>query len=123
MIPTYYYTLVVTTLVAADFYNPKYDDFDIQPLLENDRILVGYTKCFLDQGPCTPEAKDFKKVIPEALETSCGKCSPKQQQLIKKVIRAVMESHPEAWAQLVEKYDKDKKYRDNFNKFIDSKDK
>lgn len=51
---------VVLTLVAGDFYNPRYDNFDVQPLLENDRILLSYTKCFLDQGPCTPDAKDFK---------------------------------------------------------------
>lgn len=63
MPPAYFCTLVMVTMVTADFYNPKYDDFDIQPLLENDRILVGYTKCFLDQGPCTPEAKDFKSKL------------------------------------------------------------
>nr|QIJ45725.1 chemosensory protein [Glyphodes pyloalis] len=119
----YLFTIAMVTMVAADFYNPKYDEFDIQPLLENDRILMGYTKCFLDQGPCTPEAKDFKKAIPEALETSCGKCTPKQKELIKTVIRAMMESHPDSWTELVDKYDKDKKYRDNFNKFIESPDK
>ncbi|CAK1552541.1 unnamed protein product [Leptosia nina] len=102
----------------ADFYDPRYDDFDIEPLLQNDRILQGYTKCFLEEGPCTPEAKDFKKAIPEALESSCGKCSPKQKQLIKKVIKAVMNSHPDVWEQLVSKYDKDKKYREEFDKFL-----
>lgn len=50
-------------MVAADFYNSKYDSFDVQPLLENDRILLSYTKCFLDQGPCTPDAKDFKSKL------------------------------------------------------------
>ncbi|CAH0401226.1 unnamed protein product [Chilo suppressalis] len=128
------------TLVAGEFYDAKYDDFDIEPLLENDRILQGYTKCFLDEGPCTPEAKDFKsklllsqiltvkqplnnlEVIPEALETSCGKCSPKQRILIKKVIRAMMEKHPDSWNKLVDKYDKDKKFRATFNKFIEEED-
>ncbi|XP_038211417.1 ejaculatory bulb-specific protein 3-like [Zerene cesonia] len=114
--------LLSSTLILADFYSPRYDDFDIQPLLENNRILIGYTKCFLDQGPCTPEAKDFKKAIPESLETSCGKCSPKQKQLIRTVIRAIIDNHPDVWEQLVHKYDKDKKYRDTFNKFIESND-
>ena len=50
----------LTAVVTADFYNSKYDSFDVQPLLENDRILLSYTKCFLDEGPCTPDAKDFK---------------------------------------------------------------
>ncbi|XP_068620573.1 ejaculatory bulb-specific protein 3-like [Battus philenor] len=109
----------ILILVRADFYSSRYDDFDVEPLLENDRILLSYTKCFLDQGPCTPDAKDFKKIIPEALETSCGKCTPKQKQLIRKVIKAVINKHPESWTALVEKYDKNKKYRDAFNKFIE----
>ncbi|CAG9563983.1 unnamed protein product [Danaus chrysippus] len=112
----------ISTLVLAEFYSSRYDDFDIQPLLENDRILLSYTKCFLDQGPCTPEAKDFKKAIPEALETTCGKCSPKQKQLIRKVIKALIEKQPQAWEQLVEKYDTEKKYRESFNKFIEEED-
>ncbi|XP_047536330.1 allergen Tha p 1-like [Vanessa atalanta] len=112
----------ILTLVLADFYSSRYDDFDIQPLLENDRVLIGYTKCFLDQGPCTPEAKDFKKAIPEAVETTCGKCTPKQKSLIRTVIRAIMDKHPEAWEELVEKYDKNKKYRENFKIFIEGND-
>ncbi|CAK1584471.1 unnamed protein product [Parnassius mnemosyne] len=118
--PAIFATVLVIT--RADFYNPRYDDFDVQPLLENDRILLSYTNCFLDQGPCTPDAKDFKKVIPETLETACEKCTPKQKQLIKQVIKAVMDLQPVAWEELVEKYDKDKKYRDAFNKFIHEKD-
>ncbi|KAM3963260.1 chemosensory protein 11 [Aphomia sociella] len=109
-------------MVVADFYSSRYDNFDVQPLLENDRILLSYTKCFIDQGPCTPDAKDFKKIIPEALETSCGKCTPKQKQLIKKVIGAVMERHPEAWTQLEDKYDKDKKFKESFDKFLQEKE-
>lgn len=61
----------------------------------------------------------FSEVIPEALETTCGKCTPKQKQLIRKVIRAVMDRHKDSWDQLVEKFDKDKKYRDAFNKFLE----
>lgn len=56
----YFVVLALATVAAADFYNSKFDNFDIQPLLENDRILISYSKCFLDQGPCTPDAKDFK---------------------------------------------------------------
>ncbi|KAJ0174101.1 hypothetical protein K1T71_010247 [Dendrolimus kikuchii] len=113
--------LSIVSLVIADFYSPRYDDFDIQPLLENDRILLGYVKCFLDEGPCTPEAKDFKKVIPEALQTTCGKCTSKQKELIRTVIRAIIQDHPESWEQLIDKFDKEKKYKDAFDKFLADK--
>nr|AGY49268.1 putative chemosensory protein [Sesamia inferens] len=118
----YVFLATLMAVVAADFYDSKYDSFDVQPLLENDRILLGYSKCFLDQGPCTPDAKDFKKVIPEALETTCGKCSPKQKQLIKSVIKAVIDRHPDTWEQLSEKYDKDKKFKESFDKFLAEED-
>ncbi|XP_022112610.2 allergen Tha p 1-like [Pieris rapae] len=116
------FLVYIVTPALSDYYSPRYDDFDINPLIENDRILVSYSKCFLDQGPCTPEAKDFKKVIPEALESSCGKCTPKQKQLIKTVIKAIMAAHPDTWDQLVNKYDGEKKYREEFNKFLKEKD-
>lgn len=114
--------VTIVSLVYADFYNLRYDDFDIQPLLENDRVLMGYAKCFLDQGPCTPEAKDFKKVIPEAVETTCRKCTTKQKSLIRTVIKRVIDNHPDIWDQLIEKYDKDKIYRKNFDNFINDTD-
>ncbi|KAH9642520.1 hypothetical protein HF086_008930 [Spodoptera exigua] len=70
----------------------------------------------------SPSWTYFTEIIPEALETTCGKCSPKQKQLIKKVIKAVIAKHPEAWEQLSDKYDKDKKYKDSFDKFLAEQD-
>lgn len=61
----------------------------------------------------------ISEVIPEALETTCGKCTPKQKQLIRIVIKAVMDRHSDAWNLLVDKFDKDRKYRDAFNKFLE----
>ena len=60
----------------------------------------------------------FTEVIPEALKTTCGKCSPKQKQLIKTVIKQVIARHPEAWDQLNEKFDKEQKYKESFDKFL-----
>lgn len=53
------FSLLIVT-ICADFYDQKYDSFDIGPLLENDRILLSFTRCFVDEGPCTPDAKNFK---------------------------------------------------------------
>lgn len=64
----------------------------------------------------------LSEAIPEAVETTCGKCTPKQKHLIRKVIKAVMSKHPDAWEQLVQKYDKNNKYRETFNDFIEEND-
>lgn len=57
--------LVLTVLIAAvfcrpDTYDSRYDDFDVQSLVENVRLLKAYANCFLGRGPCTPEGADFK---------------------------------------------------------------
>lgn len=64
----------------------------------------------------------ISEVIPEALQTTCGKCTPKQKELIRQVIRGIMEKHPDSWKELIEKFDKDGKYRENFDKFLADKE-
>lgn len=64
----------------------------------------------------------ISEVIPEAIETTCGKCTPKQKELIRMVIRALIQEHPESWKQLIDKYDKDRKYKNAFDKFLATND-
>lgn len=58
--------LVLSCLVVATFaadkptYSSKYDNFDVETLIGNDRLLRAYVNCFLDKGRCTPEGADFK---------------------------------------------------------------
>lgn len=58
--------LVGLAVVAAgarkgEFYSDKYDNIDIEGILENDRTREQYLKCFMDEGPCvTPDAVFFK---------------------------------------------------------------
>lgn len=45
---------------AASHYGAKYDNFDVDTLIGNDRLLKSYVNCFLDKGRCTSEGNDFK---------------------------------------------------------------
>ncbi|XP_023942532.1 allergen Tha p 1 [Bicyclus anynana] len=116
--------IVLATLVAAalaipsDTYNPQYDSFNAQEVADNIRLLKNYGKCFLDQGPCTAEGNDFKKVIPEALRTTCAKCTEKQKELIRIIIKAFQEKLPEVWAELIQKEDPKGIYKPDFDKFL-----
>ncbi|KAJ0174096.1 hypothetical protein K1T71_010242 [Dendrolimus kikuchii] len=114
--------VVLACLVAATFaaekYNSKYDNFDVETLIQNERLLKAYINCFLDKGRCTAEGADFKKALPEAVETTCAKCTDKQKTNIRKVIRAIQQKHPKYWDELVAKNDPSGKYRVNFDKFI-----
>nr|UDM59705.1 putative chemosensory protein 12 [Corcyra cephalonica] len=109
---------LATMVFAADKYNSKYDNFDVETLITNDRLLKAYINCFLDKGRCTPEGSDFKKTLPEAVETVCEKCTEKQKLNIRKVIRAIQQKHPKQWEELVKKNDPSGKHRAEFDKFI-----
>ncbi|XP_034835692.1 allergen Tha p 1-like [Maniola hyperantus] len=114
-------TLVATALaIPADTYNPKYDSFNVQELKENPRLLSNFGKCFIDKAPCTAEGSAFKKIVPEAVQTSCGKCTPKQRELVRVIIRAFQKDLPEIWAELVKKHDPNGQYKESFNNFLNA---
>jgi hypothetical protein len=55
--------LLLAALSAADkqkTYTTKYDNVDVDSILANNRILNNYIKCMLDEGPCTPDARELK---------------------------------------------------------------
>ncbi|OWR49803.1 chemosensory protein 11 precursor [Danaus plexippus plexippus] len=110
---------VFAAVIAEENSDLSTENIDLTEVVGNDKLIESYANCLINKGPCTPEMEKIKEAIPEALETTCGKCSPKQKQLIRKVIKAIIEKQPQAWEQLVEKYDTEKKYRESFNKFIE----
>nr|QIJ45708.1 chemosensory protein [Glyphodes pyloalis]QIJ45713.1 chemosensory protein [Glyphodes pyloalis] len=116
------FALVVVALAyPQETYNTAYDNFNANELVENIRLLKNYGKCFLDQGPCTPEGSDFKKTIPEALKTDCGKCTPKQRELIRTVVKGFQSKLPDLWADLVKKHDPEGTFKESFDAFLNSK--
>ncbi|XP_052743730.1 allergen Tha p 1-like [Bicyclus anynana] len=120
------YLLVLTAVFSVALslpsltYDPEYDNFNAEELVENVRLLRSYGKCFLGEGPCTAEGADIKNIIPEAVKTSCSKCTPRQQHLVRTVARAFQTKLPELWQQLVDKQDPKGELRDAFKQFLDS---
>ena len=43
-----------------DKYTSKYDNINIDSILNNPRILRNYIQCLLDKGPCTNEGRELK---------------------------------------------------------------
>nr|QRF70955.1 chemosensory protein [Semiothisa cinerearia] len=109
---------LIVAALAADKYSSKYDNFDVDTLINNDRLLKAYVNCFLDKGRCTPEGADFKKALPEAIETTCGKCTEKQKLNIRRVIKAIQQKHAKQWDELVKKNDPTGANREKFEKFV-----
>ncbi|XP_012226485.1 ejaculatory bulb-specific protein 3 [Linepithema humile] len=99
------FLFVVACVLAEDKYTTKYDNVDLDTILESDRLLKNYINCLLEKGNCTPDGKELKAHLPDALTTDCSKCSEKQKKGTEKVIRYLVNKKPESWEQLKKKYD------------------
>ncbi|XP_050681484.1 allergen Tha p 1-like isoform X2 [Leptidea sinapis] len=102
--------LFVFAAARPDVYTDKYDNVDLDEILENKRLFTPYVKCILDQGKCSPDGKELKSHIKEALENYCAKCTEKQKQGTRTVIRHLIKNESDFWQELVNKYDPAKKY-------------
>nr|AAT97271.1 sensory appendage protein 1 [Culicoides sonorensis] len=91
-------------------YTTKYDGINLDEILKSDRLFNNYYKCLMDQGRCTPDGKELKARLPDALKTECSKCSEKQKEGTEKVLRYLIEKRPKQWTTLQQKYDPDNIY-------------
>ncbi|KAH8261260.1 hypothetical protein KR044_006024 [Drosophila immigrans] len=112
---------VAIACVAADEqYTTKYDNIDVDEILKSDRLFQNYYKCLIDTGKCSPEARELKRSLPDALKTECSKCSEKQKANTDKVVRFIIDKKPEEWKVLQAKYDPEdlyiKRYKERANK-------
>ncbi|XP_049838245.1 ejaculatory bulb-specific protein 3-like [Schistocerca gregaria] len=113
--------LVVATavpLTSADEgkYSTKYDNVDLDEILNNDRLFNNYLDCLLDEGDerCTTEGKELKGVIPDALQTECSKCNEKQKARVDKVVKFIKDNKKDAFEKLKAKYDPDGTYFERY---------
>lgn len=111
--------LLVTLIVAISVVQPatytdKFDNINVDEILESNRLLKGYVDCLLDKGRCTPDGKELKENLPDALEHDCSKCTAKQKSSSEKVIRHLINKRPELWKQLAVKYDPNNIYQEKY---------
>ncbi|NJI29762.1 ejaculatory bulb-specific protein 3-like [Anopheles albimanus] len=101
-------------VAAQDKYTTKYDGIDADEILKSDRLFNNYYKCLLDQGRCTPDGNELKRILPDALKNNCAKCSEKQRQGATHVIDYLILNRNEQWKVLQKKYDPEGKYLDMY---------
>ncbi|KAM0730249.1 Allergen Tha p 1 [Formica fusca] len=110
-------TLLMMTLVAAtEKYSRKYDDVDVDKILQSNRILNNYIRCLLDEGPCTAEGRELRKILPDAVSNVCSKCNSDQKAAAEKVIHHLKTKRSKDWDRLVAKYDPRGEYKKNYEK-------
>nr|AXF48707.1 chemosensory protein CSP9.1 [Lobesia botrana] len=116
----YIFLIYLTCQCLADdkTYTTKYDGIDLDEILASSRLLTGYVNCLLDLRPCTPDGKELKKNLPDAISNDCSKCTERQQQGADKVMHYIIDHRPDDWEKLEKKYQSDGSYK---QKYLDSK--
>nr|AIT38552.1 chemosensory protein 1 [Bemisia tabaci] len=107
-----------TAVLSADTYTTQFDNIDLEAILKNEKLVDNYTKCLMDEGPCTNEGRTLKKLLPDALKTACAKCTEKQKTGARKVIKFYQTQHPEDFKKLQQKYDPEGKFKAEFEKAL-----
>nr|XP_031831862.1 ejaculatory bulb-specific protein 3-like [Nomia melanderi] len=106
--------LLLSEVLAENKYTTKYDNVDVDAVLNSERLLNGYVNCLLDRGACTPDAAEIKKNLPDALEHDCSACSEKQKEVSDKVTHYLIDHRAEDWSLLEAKYDPSGAYRQRY---------
>lgn len=105
---------LIVAVTAQNKYTSKYDGIDIDEILKSNRLFNNYYKCLLDKGRCTPDANELKRILPEALQTNCAKCTEKQRQGAVHVINYLIDNRSAQWKVLQERYDPGNVYMNKY---------
>ncbi|XP_068620580.1 uncharacterized protein [Battus philenor] len=110
-------TVVVSCYGQQQFIN-RYDNFNADSIIQNERILLAYYKCVMEKGPCTKDGKNFKRVLPETISTACGRCSPKQKVVVRKLLLGIRAKSEPRFFELLDKYDPSRLNREALYTFL-----
>ncbi|KAK9736558.1 Insect pheromone-binding family, A10/OS-D [Popillia japonica] len=113
-------TLIVGLFYVSEAQNNQQGLFlwkykvDVNTVISSRRLLVNYINCLLDKGPCTAEATELKKILPNAISTQCKDCSLVEKQAVGKIFAHLLQYHREQWNQLLDKYDPEGTFRKQY---------
>nr|AYN07332.1 chemosensory protein 4 [Yemma signatus] len=110
--------LALVVLAQEEDYEKAFESVDPDEILNNDRILDSYVRCFLGTGSCNEHAATIKKTIPEVMSTVCGKCSDKQKAVFKHSLEVFIPKRPEDWKKMLKAYDPNGEYEPKIMEFL-----
>lgn len=58
---------IAAVALAQDKYTTRFDNVNIDEILNNRRLLKGYANCLLDKGPCSPDGAELKRKWPNLI--------------------------------------------------------
>nr|APC94294.1 chemosensory protein 1 [Pyrrhalta aenescens] len=99
--------IAVTARPEDDKYTTKYDNINIDELIQNDRLLRNYVDCLLGTKPCNKDGEELKKVLKDGLRTKCAKCNDTQKEAAKKLAIHLIKNKKPWFDELTPVYDPD----------------
>ncbi|CAH0695912.1 unnamed protein product [Spodoptera exigua] len=102
--------LAFAAVQAEDKYSTENDDLDIEAVVADLDTLKGFVGCFMDAMTCHAVAADFKKDIPDAVATSCAKCTNAQKHIFHKFLLGLKEKLPSDYEAFKKKFDPQGQY-------------
>ncbi|KAL5240347.1 hypothetical protein ACI65C_007757 [Semiaphis heraclei] len=94
----------------SGYYINTYDNLDVGRLLRNKMFVSGFIKCFVNEGRCSTEGQQVKVyLLPEIIRTVCGKCSPRQKDMARLVLRHIYTNRRDDFEKIMQIYDTDGK--------------
>ncbi|XP_018321497.1 uncharacterized protein LOC108734429 [Agrilus planipennis] len=106
---------------SGGYYRTRYDHINVDTVMNSKRLVNYYGACLLSRGPCPPQGAELKRVLPEALQTNCARCTEKQKAGAYRTIKRLRKEYPGIWKALLEEYDPTEKYVRRFEETILSK--
>nr|ULF48251.1 chemosensory protein 10 [Acyrthosiphon pisum] len=86
------------------------EKINIDQILNNDRLMSNNVKCFLNEGSCTAQLREMKKMLPVLIKDSCSSCTKEQRNMIKKAMDAIKARRPNEYERVTKFFDPEKKY-------------
>ncbi|XP_013137231.1 PREDICTED: ejaculatory bulb-specific protein 3-like [Papilio polytes] len=103
--------MCVLAAALAETYTDKYDNVNLQEIADNERLLQAYVNCLLEKAKCSPEGKELKAHMKDAIESGCAKCTDTQKKGTNFMINHLILKKPEIWNLLADKFDPTGKWR------------
>ncbi|XP_018394089.1 PREDICTED: ejaculatory bulb-specific protein 3-like [Cyphomyrmex costatus] len=97
-------SIALLCVLAEELYSDRYDHIDAEGILQNDKLRDQYFNCFMETAPCvTADAKFFKEVASEALQTKCKRCTERQKEIMDAIVDWYTKNRPDQWEIFVAK--------------------
>ncbi|XP_014292421.1 ejaculatory bulb-specific protein 3 [Halyomorpha halys] len=106
---------LVYLLTLAMSVPTRYENINIDQVLNNSRLYKKYFECLANIGKCNKDGRELKEMLPEALASNCEKCDERIKQGAEKVLKFMIENKPDDFSVLEKIYDPDGAYRKKYS--------